>query len=226
MKTSEKVAIYSILGILIFGIFNLYNQGISYNSNAAAFILAGFSVLVAVLVGWQIYNAISIERRTRKLESRTNFAMHRLKKAHARIDSVADYSEKFSLGVCDLILAMIREQSIIAENNLRQDEILTRRCDAYVFSARAVAAVLSTHRTEPIYGAFIGLATATMSRNANQLFNNELREATALAFSNDDHNLCDELFDIVRDNASLLSEDNFNTIMNCRLLRRNFSPQS
>lgn len=184
-----------------------------------------FSILVTVLVGWQIYNAISIERRTRKLEARTNTAMFRLNRANERIDTVANYSEQFGLGTCHLIFAMIREQAISAEQGLTQHDILTMRCDAYVMSARAIVAVLSTQRTEPIYGAFIGLAAGTMQRNAVRLFNEEIREATMRVFSNDEHNLCDELFNVVRNNASLLEETNFNRIMDCHTLRRSFAPQ-
>lgn len=185
-----------------------------------------FSILVTILVGWQIYNAISMDKRIRRLETRINVTVHRLTRANERIDSVTNYSEQFSLGACDLIFAMIREQSIAAEQNLTLHDILVCRCDAYVMAARSVVAVLNTQRTEPIYGAFIGLATGTMRRNAVRLFNNEFREETGLAFTNDDHNLCDELFDAVRNNASLLNEDNFNRIMDCHTLRRSFAPQS
>lgn len=61
METKEKVAIYIILGILLFAVFNLYSQGVPYYNDAACFILAGFSVLVTALVGWQIFSLIKLE---------------------------------------------------------------------------------------------------------------------------------------------------------------------
>lgn len=55
-----KVIISIVLSILFFAILNLYYQGVPYDNNAAGFILAGFSILVTVLIGWQIYSFIKI----------------------------------------------------------------------------------------------------------------------------------------------------------------------
>ena len=113
MKTKEKVVIYVILGILVFGMFNLYNQGVPYDNNVAGFILAGFSVLVTVLVGWQIYSFIKVkddvadarkeirnefEERIKAVEDKNNKLDH--ESSHIKEDIVSNHrrSEYLLLG--------------------------------------------------------------------------------------------------------------------------------
>ena len=60
------LTIFSLIVAIFVG--NLYCQGVPYDNNAAGFIVASLAVLVTVLIGWQIFNVITYEKRINEIE--------------------------------------------------------------------------------------------------------------------------------------------------------------
>lgn len=68
MTNRERGILYALVFILLFGVLNLYCQGVPYDNNAAGFILAGFGVLVTALVTWQVYTLIDMHQYRKDFE--------------------------------------------------------------------------------------------------------------------------------------------------------------
>lgn len=170
-------------------------------------------------MGWQIYNAISIEKRMRRLETRTHTSLIRIERANKRMDD----SEIFVLGSHDLIFSIIQHNRGLDSND---DKRLDCFCDAYVMSLRAIAAYLSIERESDSVTALIDLGIQGLRNSVSDIFVDQMRERLNSAFPLESHNICEHHFQIIRENAGKLSLEHFNVIMDCHTLRRSFVPQS
>lgn len=61
MKKFERFIIYPILILLLFAVFYYFFCKDAEDKDNASFILAVFTILVTVLIGWQIFSLINIE---------------------------------------------------------------------------------------------------------------------------------------------------------------------
>lgn len=214
MKTKEKVAIYFILGILLFAVFNLYNQGVPYDNNAAGFILAGFSVLVAVLVGWQIYSSISIEYRTKRIEKRLEQQMQQLLRERKNILGTSKMSKEYCQGISCLSIAMIqyyetlrRRLNNVQRNKDKREEELKEFVSAYLMSARAIVHLINTKLEEDFPIDLAEMSVQGLELTHKTIFHSYYLALWPVAFSQKEHEQCDKYYKAILDGASVVGAE-------------------
>lgn len=190
------------------------------------------AILVTVLVGWQVWQAVvareeirEISNRVAREENRVSRLQTIIEQTNANVETFTENARVLNFASCDISFSMVRELESSTNNMSRLDAL---RCfnDSYIMSARAVAAILRLGRDEEIYIALAGLAIGIMDRSSRRLFVDDNRPFITTIFSEQDHNLCETHFINIRANISSLDEDNFNRIMDCHARRIAFRPSS
>lgn len=229
MKDRERVIVYITLFVLAIGVFNLYYQGVPYDSNSAGFILAGFSVLVTALVGWQIYNSISIEYRTKRIEKRLEQQMQLLSKERTNIIDTSKMLKEYCQGVACLSLAMIqyyetlhRRLNHINRNQDKRDEELKQLVAAYVISAQAITHLVSTKLKDDFPIDLAEMSVQGLELAHKSIFHSYYLALWPMAFTPKDHTQCDECYKAILDNASALGTELMSRITSVRNRREAF----
>lgn len=232
MKDRERIIVYVALFILGIGVFNLYNQGVPYDNNAAGFILAGFSVLVTALVGWQIYNSISIEYRTKRIEKRLEHQMQLLSKERKNILYTTSMLKEYCQGIACLSLAMIqyyetlhRRLNHINQKQDKREEELKQLVAAYIVSARAIQHLVSTKLKDEFPIDLAEMSVQGLELTHKAIFHSYYLAFWPTAFSQNDHNQCDEYYKTILNNAGLLGVGLMSRITSVRNRRDAFRKQ-
>lgn len=101
-------------------------------------IVAIFALLVTVLIGWQIYNAIGMEKRVFKAEKRIANLLFQLQNEKKKTQTIAQSSEDYSSGINCLSVAMIEYIQTIYNHKAPIADKAKHYCTCYMVSASAI----------------------------------------------------------------------------------------
>ncbi len=175
-------------------------------------IVATFALLVTVLIGWQIYNAIGMEKRVFKAEKRIANMMFQLQNERKRIEAIGQSSEDYSSGINRLSVAMIEYIQTLYNRKAPIDIKAQHYCTCYMVSASAITCLLDSNKDKEIIAPIIGLCVEGIELSADQLFSPAFSGVVRNVFSEDNHKICDDYYTAIMHNSEPLGIDNINII--------------
>lgn len=175
-------------------------------------IVAIFALLVTALIGWQIYNAIGMEKRVFKAEKRIANMMLQLQTERKRVETIGQSSEDYSSGINCLSVAMIEYIQTLYNRTAPIGIKAQHYCTCYMVSASAITYLLDSNKNKEIIAPIIGLCVEGIELSANQLFSPTFSSVVRDVFSEDNHKICDNYYTAIMHNSEPLGIENINKI--------------
>lgn len=213
MTKSEKGILYFLVFALLFGVLNIYCQGVPFDNNAAGFILAGFGVLVTALIGWQIYSALGIDRRVYKAEKRIANMLSQLQAARERINTTSQSSEDYTSGVNCLSVAMVEFIQTKFSTKATIEQKAKHYCTCYMVSANAIRFLIDSNKNDELLFPIITMCVEGIELSSELLFSSHYLEYTKREFTKENHDTCEKHYQFLKDKVKILGVDNHNSIV-------------
>lgn len=189
-------------------------------------IVAIFALLVTVLIGWQIYSAMNIEKRVSLVERYLERAKSELKSEHERIGRIGDTTMDYSEANHCLIMSIVQYYEVLNRgSNLSDMEAAKHLCDCYIMSAKAMAMYLKIHEdSKSEDGYLISSANScvqSLNLNAIQLFSKRYAEVVKDTFGVEEHKLCDDYYEDIMRYVGFVDKKNIDKLNTWRSKRTN-----
>lgn len=175
-------------------------------------IVAIFALLVTVLIGWQIYSALGVERRVFKTEKRIANMLHQIKNEKEKNRTLAQSSEDYTSGINCLSVAMIEYIQTIYNKKAPIAVKAKHYCTCYMVSASAITYLLDSNKDKELIAPTIELCVEGMDLSGAELFSSAFSEAVKQVFTEDNHNTCDDYYKRIMQSPEPLGVDNINII--------------
>lgn len=181
-------------------------------------IVAVFALLVTLLIGWQIYNALGIERRVYKSERRLGNAIDRLNAAEKRLREEATAGEHYTSGVNYMCLALTDYYRVW------QDDGRTLKCVArdfaidYTLAVRAVASFMASGKDAEVVEPLIKTCVGVMGSCLDRLSDSKYNGVTGFVPYRIKRR-CEAANRVLMKNADGISSELFDEIQRCRTKR-------
>ena len=175
-------------------------------------IITAFSVIVAVLLGWQIYSAIGIEKRMFKIEKRVERLILQLNREKNNIKIETQSAEDYSSGINRLSVAMIEYIQTKFNNKASLETKAKHYCTCYMVSASAITYLLESKKKKEVIEGVIELCVEGIDLSARILFHPFLCDITKRTFSPEDHSTCDDYYKLIMQMPDYLGIENINII--------------
>lgn len=192
-------------------------------------IVAILALLVTFLVAWQIYNSLSVKRRTDIIERNLNAQIYRLAKERKNIRGTSEMSKEYCQGIACLSLAMIqyyetlhRRLNHINRQQDKRDEELKQLVAAYVISAQAINHLVSTRLKDDFPIDLAEMSVQGLELAHKSIFHSYYLALWPMAFTAKDHAQCDECYKAILNNASVLGTELMSRITSVRNRREAF----
>lgn len=190
-------------------------------------IVAIFSLLVTILLGWQIYSALEIAKRVRRNEGRVNVARSHVEHERQRIDHLAQISQGYNDGNYFSLLALVQYYEVEARRrggNIEAPDAVHHLCSCYMMSARAMTHYFDALDTNPQLLEDISIAVRgcvqTFELSSIQLFHSRYADFIADVFRPQDHATCDSYYRNIMQHSDALQSEHIDIINNYRVQRR------
>lgn len=175
-------------------------------------IVAIFALLVTVLIGWQIYNAIGMEKRVFKAEKRIANLLFQLQNEKKKTQVIDQSSEDYSSGINCLSVAMIEYIQTLHNHKTPIVDKAKHYCTCYMVSASAITYFLASDKDIDLIAPRIELCVEGIDLSAKQLFSSAFSGVVKDVFTEDNHNTCDEYYKQMMQSPEPLGIDNINII--------------
>lgn len=139
------------------------------NIDYTAIIVAVFGILITVLIGWQIYNAVNIESRISKSEKQLGDTLTRLQATEANIEKNALSSERYSTAVNCMACALTNYYQIRLDKEIDIKSKAREFCISYNMSVRAITYLLESEKKPTLIIPWIQVCTNIMEHCINEL---------------------------------------------------------
>lgn len=175
-------------------------------------IVAIFALLVTILIGWQIYSALGIERRVFKAEKRIANLLLQTKNEKEKNKIFAQSSEDYSSGINCLSVAMIEYIQTIYSKKIPIEEKAKHYCSCYMVSASAITLFLDSNKDKELIAPRIGLCVEGIDLSGKQLFSPAFSGVVKQVFSEENHSICDDYYKRIMQSPDSLGIENINII--------------
>jgi len=175
-------------------------------------IVAIFSLLVTVLIGWQIYSALGIDRRVYKSEKRIASLLSQFQATRVKIDKEAKSSEDYTSGVNCLSVAMVEFIQTKFSNKATIKQRTKHFCTCYMVSANAMRYLMDSQKDYELLFPILTLCVEGIELSSELLFSPEYLEHTKQEFTKENHDICENHYQFFKDKAKVLGMDNINSI--------------
>lgn len=182
-------------------------------------IVTAFATLVTVLIGWQIYSALGIDRRVYKAEKRIANMLSRFQVTQAKIDATAKSSEYYNRGANLLLMAMIDYVQTNNNASISNAVKLKHYRNCYIVSAKSIADLLNSNKDNRLISPLLGMCLQCMALSTAFLFKDENIQTTKDVFTDDKHEKCEVHYAAIMKNAAVLGAENLTKINQYRLKR-------
>lgn len=194
-------------------------------------IVAIFALLVTVLIGWQIYNALDMAKRVRRNDMRVNIALNRIIRERQRIDHLGQISQGYNNGNYFSLLALVQYYEILSRRKnglIRVTDAARQLRNCYMLNARAMTHYFDVLDTNPELTEEISIAINVCVDNFQlssvQLFGKRYANIIGSIFENQDHETCDMYYRNIMQHSNLLQSEQIDTINTYRVQRRALIP--
>lgn len=151
------------------------------NVDYTAITVAVFGILITVLIGWQIYNAVNIESRISKAERQLNDTFNRLQATETNIEKNALSSEKYSTAVNCMACALTNYYQIRLDKEIDIKSKAREFCVSYNMSVRAITYLLESEKKPSLIIPWIQVCTNIMEQCINELTKEQYADISGYA---------------------------------------------
>lgn len=189
VKTSIIILYFLILFLLGWLSYACYCN-LKFDANSSAgLIVSALCVLVTALVGWQIFNAISIQRRLTFVENKTYRMPNDIRKVKKDIEMSSKSSNDMTIGAIRLSSALTLFYNTI--NDGKSDDLKIRsyiRC--YALSAGALAKFLNLSNDSEAQIIFNEVCLQILNGSSKRIFKTISVDNTYSVFDKNTHQKC------------------------------------
>lgn len=181
-------------------------------------IVAVFALLVTLLIGWQIYSALGIERRVYKSERRMGNTIDRLNAAEKRLREEAEAGEHYSSGVNYMCLAVTDYYHVRLDDGRSAQSKARGFAIAYTLAVRGVTSFLASGKDAEVVEPLIKTCVGLMNRCLDELSQPKYKEVAAFVPDRTKRR-CKYANRVLMKNADRISSELFDEIQQCRTKR-------
>lgn len=178
-KVANAFLLLANLILIIFA--GAYLPSKTLNVDYTAITVAVFGILITVLIGWQIYNAVNIESRISKAERQLGDTLNRLQATETNIEKHALSSEKYSTAVNYMACALTNYYQIRLDREADIKSKARELCVSYTMSVRAISYLLESEKKTSLTTPWIRVCTNIMERCIDELSKEQYAKITEYA---------------------------------------------
>lgn len=181
--------------------------------------VAIFAALVTLLIGWQIFTAIDLEKKVEKSSTKVDKTLKEIENLKEKVETERENAEFFNLGIYYALSAAANYTQMRLGKPTDNRKKANAIAHSYCMALRSLAYALECQKDYYKIEALVALDMSIVDIADRRLFG-ELSQYAKDAFKPEDHTECDEIYKRIIANASALGSENIDIINKVRIKRQ------
>lgn len=166
-KVTNAFLLLANMILIIFAFAYLPAQ--SLNVDYTAITVAVFGILITVLIGWQIYNAVNVESRISKAEKQLLEMIQKVEDTEKRINDNSESAEKYSTAINCMGCALANYYQIRLDKDKNVKLKAREFCVSYNMAVRSITYFLESEKNPSLIIPWIQSCVNIMEQCLNEL---------------------------------------------------------